>query len=90
MAHEGSFEGARGFYDYEIIDWKHLDETEKHGTAEDLSDRNLHNVDEVTVRITNTETGQVSYQTVQGPFDDWEFVEEVLERDYGGEGSRIE
>ncbi len=90
MAHEGSFEGARGFYDYEVIDWRHLNSPDEVKDGDSLTDRNTHNVHEVTIRIEHTESKITSYETIRGPFDDWDFVEDVLEYDYGEEGSRKE
>ena len=75
-------------YNYEIENW--VKEQEHPRRRKRLRDEDLPSVDFMTVKVTpEAEPTDVSYITIWGPFDDWEFVEGILAYDYGSEGSRI-
>lgn len=86
MAHEGSFIGRNDtVFNYTAIDWRHIDGEEKVGNADNV---NTSKAAEVTVEIENDSTGAIEYQTITGPFDDWDYVDNILEIDWGDDGSR--
>jgi len=84
-SHEGSFENDRGTFDYEIVTWR----TETGRWREDsLTENKLSEMDIMIAVVENTETGHKEYQTINGPLEDWGEVEDLLEYDWSGEGSR--
>ena len=85
MPHEGVFYGGKESdekYTYELEKWK---ETEGKW-QEDIDDSDLVRVEDLVVKIENEETHEVGYNTITGPFEDWEIVEEILEYTWGPEG----
>lgn len=87
MAHEGSFLDENGVeHKYTPIDWKETGEgKEREGTGENIDPPRT---EEVVLEIENTATGELLYETIYGPFEDWDFIEDILEYDFGSEGSR--
>ena len=90
MAHEGRFDadGTDKGYNYEVVDWIGRNEDEKHGTGEDLTESDLPTAAEVIVKIEDEESGDVYYETITGEFENWQFIDDILEFDFGSEGSR--
>lgn len=73
---------------YEIDTW--VKEGEHPRRRSRISEDDLPHVDFMVVKITPIDKPtDVSYDTLWGPFEDWDFVEGILEYDYGDEGSRI-
>lgn len=75
-------------YHYKVVDWVRAGEHPRR--RKKIKESDLPFMDfavlEVNVEGDNTD---VSYVTVYGPADDWEFIEGVLAYDYGEEGSRM-
>ena len=44
-------------------------------------------IDFAVFKVENIETGNISYETIYGPFEGWEDWADTLEQDYGDEGS---
>ena len=85
MPHEGVFYGGKEGdeeYHYELDKWK---ETEGKW-QEEIDDSDLTRVEDLVVKIENQETHAVAYNTITGPFEDWEIVEEILGYTWGPEG----
>lgn len=87
MAHEGSFIGRNDtVFNYEVVDWRRTDDDKKVGNADNII---TSQAAEVTVQVENDDTGAIDYQTITGPFDDWEYVDYTLEIDWGDDGTRL-
>lgn len=72
---------------YEIENWVKDNEHPKRRTS--IKDDDLPHVDFAVVKITpEQDFTDVSYNTIWGPFPDWQFIEGILAYDYGSEGSR--
>lgn len=86
--HKGTFYGGKADkeYNYEFDKWKTA--TDEEGQwRESIKDSQLSDVtDTLIVKIENPDTGQITYNSITGPFGDWEIVEELLEYDWGPEG----
>ena len=72
-------------YEYEAIKWREEDKPWNEGSPDDSD---LPEIESLLVEIKNIDTGEISYETIHGGMEDWEFVDETLERDWGSEGSR--
>lgn len=77
----------RRFY-YEVENW--VKEGEHPRRRKRISEDDLATMDFAVFKVTPEDnlTG-VTYTTVYGPADDWEFIEGILAYDYGEEGSKI-
>ena len=84
--HEGNFIGFETDteFHYEIEKWR----VEGGEYQDQITESDLPHVGDMIVKITDIEDELVYYQTIQGPMDDWQFIEDVLEYDFGKEGSR--
>jgi hypothetical protein len=84
MAHEGSFQADETGkeYFYEFVHWR------EQGGDYRTDDPDLTKVDDLVVRITDPSNDKEYYETITGPMEDWDFVEDILEYDFGKEGSR--
>ena len=84
--HSGNFQesGDGKEYNYQLESWKELTTNIQRF---DIQDSDLTNVDYMILRVTDPETNQDYYSTVNGPMNNWEFVEDILEYDWSGEGS---
>jgi hypothetical protein len=84
--HEGNFnaDGTGQEFHYEVESWKDAQGNQH----TDIEDSDLPNVDFMILKVTNIDTGQSDYETISGPMVDWEYVEDILEYDWGEEGSR--
>lgn len=85
MAHEGSFEADGIEFNYKAISFR--DEITERET-EDVTSRELKRPGYIIFEIENVETGKQSYETINGPWEDWEQIEDFLQADWGDEGSR--
>lgn len=75
-------------YYYEVDTW--VKEQEHPRRRKRIGDQDLVSVDFMTIKIIpEQDITDVSYNTIWGPFEDWDFVEGILAYDYGSEGSRI-
>lgn len=73
---------------YEVDNWVREQEHPRRRTR--ISEDDLPDVDFMVLKVQpEQDLTDVSYITIWGPFDDWDFVEGILGYDYGAEGSRI-
>jgi hypothetical protein len=82
----GSFQadGDGQEYNYRFEKWKE----EQSDWKDSIEDSDLPKVDAIVFEIENVDTKEISYETISSEADDWDFYEQVLEQDWGGEGSR--
>src|SRR5438477_316569 len=73
-------------YYYEIDSWVKEREYPKRRTK--ITDEDLPSVDFMAVKIRKEDDDKISYETVWGPMEDYEFIEAILSYDFGDEGSR--
>lgn len=73
---------------YEVENW--VKEKEHPRRRVRFNDSDLTHVDFMVIKvIPEQDLTDVSYNTIWGPFPDWEFLEGILAYDYGSEGSRV-
>lgn len=86
MAHEGSFEADGITFNYKAISFK--DEITERET-EDVTARELKRPGYIVYEVVNTEDPtDKKYETIIGPWENWEQIENFLATDWGDEGSR--
>lgn len=74
-------------YFYEVETW--VKDREFPRRRKRITDEDLPTVDFMVVKIIPEEDRMnVTYNTIFGPFDEWDFLEAILAYDYGDEGSR--
>ena len=74
-------------YNYEITSWVRDDDTSRKRRKK-ITDDDLINVDFMVVKShPEDDPEDITYNTVWGPFEDWDFLEGFLAYDYGEEGS---
>lgn len=86
MAYEGSFYDENDVeHTFEPIQWR-----EKGSDDWTLSGENVdpQNAKEIIVEIINQDTGEKLFETIVGEFEDWDAITDILEYDFGSEGSR--
>ena len=82
---EGSFSDSDGNeLNFSVEKWKEAEG----GFKEEIDESDLMRMDFMILEIENPETGESQFQTLNGPIEDWEQVEDFLEYAWGGEGSR--
>lgn len=70
--------------EYEVYNWVKEGRSTKRRT--EISDKDLVHVNFMVVQV-KTPNGKLYFDTIWGPFPDWEFVEGLLVYDFGAEGS---
>jgi len=70
--------------EYEVNSWVHDGPSRKRRKVIGTSD--LPRVDFMVVQVT-APNGKIYFDTIWGPFPDWEFIEGLLAYDFGSEGS---
>lgn len=85
MAHEGSFEADGIEFRYKAVSFR--DEITERET-DDVTARELKRPGYIIYEIENVDTGKKNYETINGPWEDWEQIEDFLQEDWGDEGSR--
>lgn len=80
---EFSPEGSDDIYEYEVTSWFDFDGNQHTGT--DYSQEYFMSTDRLIVRTTDGDN--VRYSAIQGPFEDQEFIEDILAFDFGPDGS---
>lgn len=71
---------------YKVLNW--VKEREWPRRRKRIKDTDLPSVDFMLVEVyPEDEPENISYNTVWGPFDDWDFLEGYLAYDYGEDGS---
>lgn len=94
-AGKGSFEPEgkkdKRKFNYEIESWVKQGDFPHRRSGKRLKVDDLHNVDFMVVRSSpEDEPDNQTFDTVWGPFDDWDFLEGFLAYDYGDEGSLLQ
>lgn len=74
-------------YKYEVVNWVKAGEHPRRRSGRRIKEKDLPQVDFMVVKATKQDDDQTTYDTLWGPFDDWDFIEGFLAYDYGEEGS---
>ena len=74
-------------YKYEVVKWVKEGEHPRRRSGRRIREKDLATVDFMIVKSTKVDDDETSYDTLYGPFDDWDFVEGFLRYDYGADGS---
>ena len=82
---EGTFEplNSENTLSYNVESWWDLNGNQHDGS--DYTEADFMNTDRLVVRTTDGQTSRFS--SIQGPFEDQEFIEDILAYDYGPEGT---
>lgn len=74
-------------YKYEVVKWVKSGEHPRRRSGRRLTEKQLPEVDFMVVKVIKEDDDETTFDTLWGPFDDWDFVEGFLGYDYGAEGS---
>lgn len=86
MAYEGSFYDENDVeHTFEPIQWRPRDSDDWINSGEDID---LQKAKEIIVEIINQDTGEKIFETIVGEWEDWDAITDILEYDFGQEGSR--
>lgn len=85
---QGTFvpEGSDDSLNYRIESWVEVDQYPER--QQSIGDSDLGNVDFMVVEVWKDNPQEVEYETIYGPFDSWENIDDYLAYDFGEEGSR--
>lgn len=86
MAYEGSFYDENDVeHTFTPIQWRERDSDDWIYSGEDID---LGKAKEIVVEIEDQDSGEKYFETIVGEWEDWDAITDILEYDFGSEGSR--